>query len=137
MDELTLISHMTGGGEAVANKLRERGLADISVLLGRHPDALAKELDVEREAAQRIIVAARTIRGEGPARPKTQGRRQATKALAAAEHAISTVITRAPKKGSRAAGAGVVKQNQRMRYGKLLFPILGLVLLGAMLRGRG
>ena len=137
MDELTLISHMTGGGEAVVHKLRERNLTDPAILLEKNPEDLAKELDVSEEVAGKILTAARAIRKAEPPRPKGKEVSKEDQALAAAGEAISSAIQRTPKRKPGRVGVVPVKRVRRRRYAKALFPILGLVLIGAMLRNQG
>ena len=137
MDELTLISHMTGGGEAVASKLRERGLTDLAVLLQKNPEELAKELDVSETMAGKIMTAAGAIRKAEP--PQSNGNKvsKADKAIGAAQGASAKIIEGTPTRRPGRARVVPVKRVRRRRYAKALFPILGLVLLGAMLRHQG
>jgi len=137
MDELTLVTHMAGVNGVVTNKLREKGFADLTVLLEKGPGTLATELNVDQGVAQKIITAAQAIHTGESAKPKRKKKSMKDEALLAAEQAISKAINKTPKGRPRSVRSVAPAAAARSRYGKFILPILGLVFIGVLLRNRG
>lgn len=132
MDDLTLLAHMAGGGAALASQLREKGLTDLALLLQKTPEDVAKEFEVTTEMANKILKAVRAIRKVNSPKPSAKAAapqphpKKEERLIAAAEQAISKAIKKTP------APVGRVFRNKR--YWKVVAPILGVALIGVLLR---
>jgi hypothetical protein len=132
MDDLTLIGHMAGGGQALATKLRGQGFSDVTHLLEQDPAVLAKKLDVSEAVAQRIVRAARALQKVGPPRPKPA--KQVVAASKSTKRIQKRTASQASKRAAAPAAGVVARRVKRNRYWKIVGPILGVGLIGLLFR---
>ena len=140
MDDLTLIGHMAGGGEALAQQLREKGFGDVGQILGQEPSLLAQQLAIDEDTAKKIIAAAKAL-----AKPKGIATEPSVVSDGAkAEEPTRVAVVEEKPRVKKAATAKTRKRRpapvtgtwvtiRRKRYWKVVLPLLGGVLIGSLL----
>lgn len=66
MNDISLIGHMSGQGEAVADKLRQAGYNTLQKIIEEKPSVLAESTGLEPGVISKIIASAKSL---GPVRP--------------------------------------------------------------------
>jgi len=75
MDDITLIGHMSGEGEAATNKLRRAGYTTLQKILTEEAPLLAKNTGLQPDTVNKIMGSAKTLSAMRPApRPKPKPR---------------------------------------------------------------
>ena len=143
MDDITLIGHMVGSGEELAQKLREKGFLDLKNIIEQEPFNLAKQLDITEEDASKIVAAAKAIfKPEvsitGPilaAKEEPEGEK---KKIVVPEKIRAGSKTKKEKPIILVKEAMVYKKRKPLikKYWKVILPIAGLALIGFLLKQR-
>lgn len=63
MDELSIVVHMAGSSEEIAQKLRDKGFTDLNKIKAQSPVDLAKGLEIDEALSGKIISAAKSMSG--------------------------------------------------------------------------
>jgi len=143
MDDITLIAHMVGDGEELAQKLREKGFIDLKNIIEQEPPNLAKQLDINEEKASKIVAAAKAIfKPEvsitGPISvAKEEPKAEETK-IVVPEKIRARPKTKKEKPITLVKEAMVHKKRKPFikKYWKVVLPIAGLALIGFLLKQR-
>ena len=139
MDDLTLIGHMAGGGEALAQQLREKGFGTLNQILRQRSSDLVQQLAIDEETAKKILAAAKAI--AKPAAPVatpslvSDGAKgeEPTRVAAEEKPRVKKAATAKTRKRGTAPVTGTRVKVQRKRYWKVVLPILCIVLIGSLL----
>lgn len=69
-DDISLIGHMSGQGEAIADKLRQVGFTTLQKIIEEKPAVLAESTGLEPNIVSKIINSAKSLGTARPAKPK-------------------------------------------------------------------
>ncbi len=127
-NNLVLIGHMSGGGEALVDKLKEKGLTDVEKIIAQDVDSLSGALEVDKDTAEKIISSARTIIKDEP---------KPAEAKPVRKEKISPAPKAEKEKPILVKKAFPVKTGLRRRVWKIILPIIALTSIGMILRRRG
>lgn len=82
-DDISLIGHMSGQGEAAADKLRQAGYTTLQKIIEEKPSVLAESTGLEPSIVRKIINSAKSLGGGRPV-AKTKVKKKAKKKTAKA-----------------------------------------------------
>lgn len=143
MDDITLIGHMVGDGEELAQKLREKGFLDLKNIIEQEPSNLAKQLEINEEKAGKIVAAAKAIfKPEvSISRPISVAKEEAKgeeRKIVVTEKIRARSKTKKEKPITLVKEAMVYKKRKPLikKYWKVVLPIAGLALIGFLLKQR-